>query len=67
MYLKFQLNFYSQFIFPFQLLGVGVAAGVAFIIFPWWFAVIHLFAVLNRTAESYGMGYNNNYDMTNTE
>jgi hypothetical protein len=34
----------------FKLLGAGVAAVEALVAFPWWFSVIHLFAVLEREA-----------------
>jgi hypothetical protein len=48
-------------------LGIGVAAAVTFILFPWWFAVIHLFAVINKNFQEDLLYSNHNYDMTNTE
>ena len=32
----------------FKLLSVAIAAVEAFVVFPWWFSVIHLFAVLTN-------------------
>jgi hypothetical protein len=33
----------------FQLLGIGVAFALAFFLFPWWFAVIHLEPILQNS------------------
>ena len=53
----------------FQLLSIGVVAGDAFFIFPWWFAVIHLAAIIGKKfdEDDHEAAFSNQYEATNTE
>jgi hypothetical protein len=48
-------------------LAVAVAVADALIIFPWWFAVIHLTAVIGKRFDDPETAFSNQYEATNTE
>ena len=54
-------------LFSNQFVSIGVAAGEALIVFPWWFAVIHLTAIIGLRFEDPETAFSNQYEVTNTE